>query len=211
MPQPVRMLISTVFVMSAGPAGAQPGAEMAPEPAPPVPDASPEMTSQPAPPEARQPPPGSTQAIFVSTAAQPWEVLLDREPVCQTPCSTWVPPMRFVTLRSIERAPVLLDVGYLPRSPTIVSGKPLETGKYAAGITFTTLSGMGLVTGIALAAVGCTTDHDGLCKAGVITGVPSAIGLYLSIQLMRSAVPKATIGPATPYAAGNTVGLAGTF
>lgn len=208
---PGGMLMSACLVMIAAPARAQPGAEMAPEPAPPAPELGPETTPQPDRPEPRQPPAGSTQATFVSTAAQPWEVLLDRQPVCQTPCSTWVPPMRFVTLRSLERSPVLLEVGYLPQSPTVVAGKPLESGKYAAGITFTALSGMGLATGIALAAVGCSTDRDGLCKAGVITGVPSAIGLYLSIQLMRSAVPKATIGPATPYAAGNTVGLAGTF
>ena len=159
----------------------------------------------------QQPPPGSTQATFVSTSLEPWDVLLDRQPVCATPCSIWVEPMRFVSLRTQERSPVRLDVGYLQPGSVAVAAKPLEQGKYAAGIVFTTFSGMGLVTGITLTAVGCSTDRSGMCTAGLITGGVSAVGLYGSILLMKSALPEARIGPATPYAAGNTIGLAGTF
>jgi hypothetical protein len=188
-------------------AAAQPGmaedAPSEPAPEPPAPEAAPQPS---------QPPPGSTQATFLSTSSRPWEVLVDRSPACQTPCSIWVPPARFITFRSIgDRAPVLLEVGYLPPSPTIVQGKPLENGKYAAGVTFTTLSGMGLVTGVTLLAVGYGTGSDGMMTAGLITGIPCALGLYLSIRLMQSAVPEARIGPAQPYVAGNTVGLAGSF
>jgi hypothetical protein len=52
-----------------------------------------------------------------------------------------------------------------------------------------------------------------MCRAGVITGAASAVGLYLSIDLLRSSLPRVHIGPAqaSPYAAGNTVGLAGQF
>jgi hypothetical protein len=50
-----------------------------------------------------------------------------------------------------------------------------------------------------------------MCTAGLITGGVSMVGLVLSIRLMMSAVPKAEVLPGQPYAAGNTVGLAGTF
>ncbi len=227
MPKPGAILVSTIVtVCAASTAWAQPGASdpyIPPQPAPPEsagapvpqpqpalqPEPQPEQPGQPMQP--MQPPPGSTQATFVSTTQQPWEVLLDRQPACQTPCSIYVPPMRFVTLRSFERSPVLLQVGYLPQSSVIVEGKPLENGKYAAGITFTALSGMALVTGVTLTAVGCATDRDGMCTAGLITGGVGGLGLYLSIQLMRSAVPTARVLPGQPYVSGNTVGLAGRF
>jgi len=160
-------------------------------------------------PEASGPPPGSTQATFTSASSEPWEVLVDRHPACETPCSIYVPPMRFVTLRSRNR--VLLEVGMLPPSPVVVRGTHLASGAYAGGIVGTTFAGIGVVTGITLTAVGCATDHRGMCTAGLITGGVSAVGLYLSIRLLQSAVPKAEVLPAQPYVAGNSVGLAGTF
>jgi hypothetical protein len=62
-------------------------------------------------------------------------------------------------------------------------------------------------------SVGCSTDRRGMCNAGLITGGVSAIGLYLSIDLLRRSLPRVYVGPApaVPYAAGNTVGLAGRF
>ena len=155
------------------------------------------------------PTPGSTQATFVSNSSQPWEVLLDRRPACETPCSIYVPPMQFVTLRSRDR--VMLDVGFLPQGSVVVRGTHLADGAYAGGVIGTTFSGMGLATGITLTAVGCATDRDIMCKAGLITGGVSAVGLYLSIRLMLSAVPKVEVLPGRPYVAGNSVGLAGTF
>ncbi len=197
--------VLVVLVSSTGLAAAQPGAEVPlAEPAAAVPPATDTHA-------APVPPAGSTAATFVSTTSQPWEVLLDRRPACQTPCSIYVPPMQFVTLRSFDRRPVLLDVGALPPGSVVVEGAPYQSGKHAAGITFTALSGAALVTGITLTAVGCATDRDGMCTAGLITGGVGAVGLYLSIQLMRSAVPKARVLPGQPYVNGQTAGLAGTF
>lgn len=224
MPKFGTLLVSTL-ILGAAPVVAQPGvtpvgappapADMvADEPAAPgAPAGDPGTAAAPPeqPPQPAQPPPGSTQATFISTTHRSWEVLIDRQPACATPCSIYVPPMRFVTLRSFERRPVLLDVGYLPQGSVVVEGTPLRQGAYAAGITFTALSGMALVTGISLTAVGCSTDRDGMCTAGLITGGAGALGLYLSIQLMRSAVPTARVLPGQPYIAGNTVGLAGSF
>jgi len=208
MPKHGNSLVSALLVTCAlaGPVVAQPGLTPEQPPAETASAAPPAGAAAPAP---QGPPPGSTQATFVSTSSEGWEVLLDRQPACATPCSIYVPPMRFVTLRSRDR--VLLDVGYLPQGSVIVRGKPLSNGAYAGGIVGTTFAGMGLATGITLTAVGCATDRERMCTAGLITGGVSAVGLYLSIQLMRSAVPKAEVLPGAPYVSGNTVGLAGSF
>lgn len=152
-----------------------------------------------------------TRATFVSTSEQAWDVWIDKQPACATPCTIGVMPLQFVALRTQERNPIRLDVGYLPAGELMVSAKPLSNGMYATGIVFTSLSGMALATGITLTAVGCATDRDGMCTAGLITGGVGAIGLYGSIYLMRRALPTWNVGPARPYVAGTQAGLTGTF
>ncbi|MGE0870764.1 MAG: hypothetical protein AB7P03_19515 [Kofleriaceae bacterium] len=193
--------IVAVILTAASAASAQP-AEYAPQPQPPGYPAA-----QPAP----QPPPGSSHATFVSTTAEGWEVVVDREPACETPCSLWIAPLQFVSLRTQERRPIRLDVGYLPAGNLMVAAKPLSKGMYATGITFTALSGMAVVTGITLTAVGCSGDRDTVCKAGVISMVSGGVALAGSIWLMRQALPYADVGPAQPYVTGQSVGVAGTF
>ncbi len=155
--------------------------------------------------------PGS-RATFVSTAEMRRDVRLDGNAVCTTPCSIFVEPLRFVTLHSQARAPTRLSVGHLPAGDVFVRAQPRAEGKFAAGVTFTTLAGMGLVTGITLTAVGCSTDRDRMCTAGKITGVASAVGLYLSIKLIQSAMPRIHVGPgARPYVGHDGAGIAGAF
>jgi hypothetical protein len=208
----MRPTISLIVLgVLAAPAVAQPGQTPAqpvePYP-PPPPDAQP--PPQPMPP---QPPPGTTRATFVSTGEARWDVRLDNNAVCTTPCALVIEPLRFVTLHSQERSPSHLAVGYLPAGDVLVQAQPRAQGAFAVGVTFTTLSGMGLATGITLTAVGCATDRSAMCTAGLITGGASALGLYLSIDLLLRSLPRVNIGPAQalPYAAGNTVGLAGRF
>ena len=196
--------VTAVMGLLVSTAAAQPAMEGQP---PGEPAQSQEQPQQPAVP---QPEPGSTQATFVSASAQPWQVLIDRQPACDTPCSIYVPPMRYVTLRSQDR--VLLEVGQLPRSSVVVvRGTHLSDGAYAGGIVGTSFAGMGLVTGITLTAVGWGTGRDGMRTAGLITGGVSAVGLYLSIKLMQSALPKAEVLPGQPYVAANSAGVAGRF
>jgi len=152
-----------------------------------------------------------TRATFVSTGEQKWDVWVDQQAACATPCTIGVMPLQFVVLRSQERNPIRLDVGYLPHGDLMVSAKPMSTGLYSGGIIMTTFAGMGVATGITLTAVGCTTDHPNLCKAGIITTIPSAVGLYLGIHWMRRALPRANVERAQPYVAANQVGVAGTF
>ena len=64
---------------------------------------------------------------------------------------------------------------------------------------------------ITLTAVGCSTDRQTMCNAGLITGVASAVGLYLSIGLIRSSLPRVHVDRTQPYATGNTVGVLHRF
>jgi hypothetical protein len=211
-----KSICSIVLGVLAAPAAAQPG--QTPMPSDPPPVMQPQPYPQPMPPDVQsippeQPPPGATRATFVSTGEARWDVRIDNNAVCSTPCSLLVDPMRYITLYSQERTPARLVVGPLPPGDVLVQAKPRAQGAFAAGVTFTTLSGMGLATGITLTAVGCATDRRVMCDAGLITGGASAVALYLSIDLLRSSLPRVDIGPAQamPYAAGNTVGLAGRF
>jgi hypothetical protein len=204
------------------PAVAQPGQTPPTPPEPPPYDQPPQpppydQPPQPPPyqpPMAPEPPPsGTTRATFISTGEARWDVRLDNNAVCSTPCALAIDPLRFVTLHSQERSPSHLEVGYLPPGDVLVQAKPRAEGAFAAGLTFTSLSGMGLATGITLTAVGCSTDRSTMCKAGLITGGASAVGLYLSIDLLLRSLPRVSVGPAqaSPYTTGNTVGLAGRF
>jgi hypothetical protein len=225
-----KSICSIVLGLLAAPAAAQPGqvpqppqqqpyAPPHPEPAPQEPYAQPpaDPYDQPQPPPYGQPPQqpqaAPTRATFVSTGPARWDVRIDNNAVCSTPCSLLVDPMRYITLHAQVNARDQLAVGYLPPGDVLVQAKPRAQGAFAAGVTFTALSGMGLVTGITLTAVGCSTDRGTMCRAGLITGGVSAVGLYLSIDLLRRSLPRVDIGPAqaTPYATGNAVGLAGQF
>jgi hypothetical protein len=152
-----------------------------------------------------------TRATFVSTSETPWDVWVDRTAICATPCTLGLSGVNFVSLKSQERQPIRLDIGYLQQGDVIVSGTPMREGMYAGGIVATTFGGMALATGITLAAVGWGTDRNGMRTAGLITGVAGAVGVYAGIQLMRAALPRFLVGPASPYAAPNQVGLAGSF
>jgi hypothetical protein len=147
----------------------------------------------------------------MSTGETRWDVRIDGNAVCSTPCSLFIEPLRYVTLHSQDRAPEKLQAGYLPQGDVLVRAQPRAQGAFAAGVTFTTLSGLGLATGITLTAVGCSTDRGTMCNAGIITGVASAVGLYLSIGLLRSSLPRIHIDRTQPYVTGNTVGMLRRF
>lgn len=215
----MRTFLSLIALgLLAAPAVAQPG-QTPPTPSEPSPYDQPPQPApyQPAPyqpaPSPEPSPSGTTRATFVSTGEARWDVRLDNNAVCSTPCALAIDPLRFVTLHSQERSPSHLEVGYLPPGDVLVQARPRAEGAFAAGVTFTALSGMGLATGITLTAVGCATDRSTMCKAGLITGGASAVGLYLSIDLLLRSLPRVSVGPAqaAPYTTGDTVGLAGRF
>lgn len=161
----------------------------------------------------REPIAGGTRTTFVSTTETRWDVRIDQNAVCTTPCSLYVEPGRFITMHTQHRHPQKVSVGYLPPGDFVVNAKPRSEGAFATGITFTTLSGAAVITGITLTAVGCNTDNGAMCKAGVITGVAGGLGLITFIPMIKRSLPKAMVGPATgqPYVNGQTAGIAGTF
>jgi hypothetical protein len=197
---------------------AQPVPPPPPEPPPPsaastvraAPNTSPE-TIKPTAPDAEIEPeiPAPIRATFLSTSSEQWNVAIDGQPACSTPCTLPLFPVQFVTLHSQEVHPVLLEVGRLPRGDVVVSGHPLDNGKYAGGIVATTFGGMAAVVGITLTAVGLAKDKGGMTTAGLITGAAGAIGIPLGIHLMIGALPRATVGISPPRTVG--FGASGAF
>ena len=215
----MRSAILFVIVVLCETAAAQPGADPSPQPysSPPQPDpyGQPQPYDQPQPqpyPQQPQPQQGS-RATFVSTAEKRWDVRIDNNAICTTPCSMFIEPLRFVTLHSHDPRPTKLSVGYLPGGDVLVNAKPRSDGAFATGVTFTSLGGAAAITGITLTAVGCSTDRSGMCRAGIITGVAGLAVTAGSISLIKRSLPSVQVGPAngTPYVTGTEVGLAGSF
>ena len=154
-----------------------------------------------------------TNVTFVSTTEKRWDVRLDDSAVCTTPCAIAVPPLHFVTLHSHDMRPQKLSVGFLPRGELLVTAKPRETGPFATGVTFTTLGGAALVTGITLTAVGYGTDNGQMKTAGLITGLAGAAVTAFSVQLIRKSLASVHVGPgrAQPYVGAGQVGVIGGF
>lgn len=153
---------------------------------------------------------------FVSATSLPWEVMVDQQSACWTPCKLALDGPRWVTLRSRDRRPIRLDVGELGRQPATVTAHDLKQGTYATGITFTALGGMGVVTGITLTAVGCSTDRSGMCTAGLISGGAGAIVTLGGIWLMQQALPRYQVRALerhglSLYSTGQSGGVAGRF
>ena len=92
-----------------------------------------------------------------------------------------------------------------------MSGRPFQKGKYAGGLVATTLGGMALLVGITFSAVGPALESGGMTSAGLITGAAGAVTLTGGISLMMRAVPAVSVGSASGYLSGRTVGLAGRF
>lgn len=127
---------------------------------------------------------------FVSATGMPWEVMVDQQSACVTPCRLLLERPSWITMRTRERSPIRLEVGNLGAVPTLVTAHDLQHGKYATGIVFTSFGGMALVVGITLGAVGYGADREGMKTAGLITGASGAAMTLGGIYLMRSALPR---------------------
>ena len=130
---------------------------------------------------------------FHSTTELQWDVTVNSQQACSTPCQLVIPPGNFVSLHSQERVPVRLELGYLPPGDVAIGAEPLHTGAYVTGVTFTTLGAMSLATGITLGAVGYGTDKDALKTAGWACAIPGVVVMTGAIYLMQYALPKAHI------------------
>jgi hypothetical protein len=75
---------------------------------------------------------------------------------------------------------------------------PTNRGKLATGITFTSFTGMGVITGISLTGIGCGSSDEfrsDMCKPGLITLLVSLPLLAGSIWLIVDSMPKAEVVP----------------
>jgi hypothetical protein len=153
---------------------------------------------------AEEGPPGTVKVDFVSAnPASRWDVYADDEVICSTPCARWVSPNRPIMLRTRE-------AGFLSPSDKVqvdnLLGAPgphlqlqahgTANGELVTGITFTTFSGMAVISGISLTGIGCSSsDRPGMCKAGIITMGVGAVALVGSIYLILDSRAHAAIVP----------------
>lgn len=157
---------------------AQPSGESSAEAAPGVPVGAAPMSA------------AGVDTNFVSATGMAWEVMVDQQSACVTPCRLLLARPSWITMRTRERSPLRLEVGSLGAVPTLVTAHDLQHGKYATGIVFTSFGGMALVVGITLGAVGYGAEREGMKTAGLITGASGAAMTLGGIYLMRSALPR---------------------
>jgi hypothetical protein len=150
-------------------------------------------------------PPGTIKVDFVSSnPASRWDVYADDKVICTTPCAQWVSAERPVMLRAREESffapPDKVQVANLlaagGEGHVQLQAHPTARGKLATGITFSAFSGMAVLTGITLTAVGCgSDDRREFCTPGLITlgvGLPLLAG---SVWLILDSMPKAELMP----------------
>ena len=147
-------------------------------------------------------PPGTVKVDFVSgDASSRWDVYADDVVICTTPCARYVNAERPVMLRaraeSFMGTPDKVQVtNFLTHGGAHLQLQAHATarGQLATGITFTALTGMGVITGITLASVGCfSSDAHGFCTPGLVTlGITGPL-LAGSIWLITDSMPRAEV------------------
>jgi hypothetical protein len=146
-------------------------------------------------------PPGTVKVDFVSDdASKRWDVYADDVVICTTPCVRHVNAERPVMLRARDEAfmgsPDKVRVANLLQGGGHLQLQAHGTarGQLATGIVFTAFTGMGVITGITLASIGCPgSDEHGFCKPGLITLGVSAPLLAGSIWLILDSMPRAEL------------------
>jgi hypothetical protein len=147
-------------------------------------------------------PPGTVKVDVVSAnAASRWDVYVEDNVVCTTPCTKWLDPRRPIFLRTRDdgmffTSPDKIQLSFLDLSPdpgaVQVEAHPTSWGRLATGIVFTSLGGSALLSGISLTAVGCGGDKT-MCEGGLITMAAGTAVTAGAIWLITSALPHAEL------------------
>jgi hypothetical protein len=170
-------------------------------------------------------PTGTVKTDFVSAnASSRWDVYVDDQVVCTTPCSRWVNPSRPVELRAREDGLPFMRPDKIELHSLEVSGAtgavqlqahPTARGELVTGITLTSLGGLGVVTGLALLPVGCGgSGSDGMCTGGAVSLAIGGAITAGAIWLILDAMPRAEVTPTLRAGLHLRVtpgGIAGTF
>ena len=154
---------------------------------------------------AEEGPPGTVRVDLLSASAnRRWDVYYDDQVICTTPCARWLDPGRPILLRAREDGPAgpdkvrVLDLmDHAGDGSVQLRAHPTSNGELATGITFTAFGGMAVVTGISLAAVGCTgADRPaGMCTGGATTLAVGSVVTAGAIWLILDALPKVDVLP----------------
>lgn len=146
-----------------------------------------------------EPPPGSVDVNIIADDRRVWQVYAGDTFACATPCARRFSTTQDFTLESRRDSLYLPELGIeaVQARRAMVVVEDSNGGKKANGIVFTTLGGMGVVTGIPLIAVGCSNvaERGGLCTAGLITGGVSALLTAGAIWLIVDSLPKLRVLP----------------
>jgi hypothetical protein len=149
-------------------------------------------------------PPGTVKVDFVSADANSrWDVYADDVVICTTPCEKYVSAERPVMLRardepfmgSPDRVRVLNLLDHSGEGRLQLQAHHTARGELATGITFSAISGMGVLTGITLTGAGYGMGESGMGKAGLITlgvSIPAALG---SVWLILDSRARAEVVP----------------
>lgn len=152
-------------------------------------------------------PPGTVKVDFVSgDASSRWDVYADDVVICTTPCEKYVSAERPIMLRAREepffgspdKVRVVNLLAHAGEGRLQLQALPTNRGKLATGITFTALTGSGVIAGITFTAAGCGTsdsNRSDLCKPGIITLAVTLPLLAGSIWLILDSLPRAEVVP----------------
>jgi hypothetical protein len=162
---------------------------------------------------AEEGPPGTVKVDFVSAnPAARWDVYSDDQVICTTPCARFVHPAHPVMMRAREEGFMMVGSADKVEVPNLLEfpdphlqlqAHPTSRGQWAAGVVFITFSGMTLLTGVTLTAVGCPLgDHGTMCTGGIIASGVGAVALAGSLWMFLDSRPRAEV---TPYTEGGTV------
>lgn len=165
-------------------------------------------------------PPGTMKVDFESSSASTrWDVYVDDQATCTTPCSRWVDPTRPVVMRTRD-LPDKLRVANLDPAlgPVQITAEPKSFSEWATGVVFTAFGGLGVATGITLTSIGCGSSEFGgstMCASGLITLGVSSVVTAGAIWMIFDSRPRAHVHPIFGTEMGGMVvwgpGVAGTF
>jgi hypothetical protein len=165
--------------------------------------------------------PGMIKVRFLPVDAnRKWEVLVGDRTLCTTPCEKWVDPAMpfsfkhdpgFWQRNSIIDVPDLRETAKTDRVE--VKAEPTNTAQLVGGILVTTFSGIAVVTGTALTAVGCPDGGNGTCVAGLVTLPIGLAGLVPGIWMIAASSPVVEVTPwaSVPYPVARVPSLYGSF
>jgi hypothetical protein len=132
--------------------------------------------------------------VLSAHSGREWTVYSGGEQLCQTPCQQFVKPNASMSIVSRGSTVEILDglYEYSHLGPVRVRAVPYDDGQNTLGIVFTSLGGMGVITGGSLALAGAVSErHPGLLTGGGITTAISAFVTLGGIFLMINSMPHA--------------------